>query len=289
MFTKTFLVYLFRIEAICGCNVLDLNWKPPARTIFCIIFTTLYGLFCFYTIATYDIDTKSKCLTWVGISLQGVVKFYTVIIYPAQMREMILFLQHIHTVNPDPTTANYKSLKENAAISLNVMKFGAMVVCSGCAFFTPVTWLSNYLHDEREFALPIFVPFVDESTTIGFVITNIFHVIALFMAACGLSASDMRLVLFVLHLRPMSAMFSNTMEEMNQGLLVERNRHSEEMRKYFRNLILMHLEFCNYLKRIVEIYSPTIFVEVYSDALSLCFIQYCILSVSYAFCQPEEI
>lgn len=280
MFHRTFFVIMYRLEKLCGCDVLTPDWKPHKYTIFWLLMNVSFCAFSFYTIATYDIETKWKCLTWVGLAFQGFIKFNSIIIYPREMRVMVNFLYGLYQANIDPTSANYRTLQKYAAMSLTIMKVGTFVVCSTCAIFTPITLLTNRLTDKREFALQSFLPGIDECDSTGYLITWLYHMAVLLLAATGTSAADMRLVLFVLHLQPMSEMFRNLMEDLNRALLVPRNRSSREVQTFFRNLVLVHLEFCSFLKLIGKIYRTTIFVEIYSDAIVLCFIQFCVLVVS---------
>lgn len=280
MFQQTFFVFLYRFEKMCGCDVLTANWKPHKYTFFWLSVNISFCVFSFYTIATYDVDTKWKCLTWVGLAFQGFIKFNSIIIYPREMYVMVHFLYEVHKVNMDPLSVNYKTLKKNAAVSLSVMKIGSFVVCSTCAIFVLFTLSTNYLNDKREFVLQTFLPGINENEDLGYAITLVYHMTVLCLAATGTSTADMRLVIFVLHLQPMGEIFRNMMEDLNNVLLVPENGVTSEVQTFFRNLILVHRQFCSFLKLIGKIYKALIFVEVYTDAVVLCFIQFCILVVS---------
>lgn len=281
MFHRTFYVLLYRFEKLCGCDVLTPHWTPHKYTYFWLAINVSFSAFSLTTIATRDPVTRWKCLAWLGLSFQGFIKFHSILVYPRQMHAMVAFLHALHTANVDAATANYRTLQRSAAVALRVMQCGSFGVCAVCAAFMPLTLVANWWTGEREFALQAFVPGIDERTPIGYAVTLVFHALVLCLAATGTSTADMRLVVFVLHLRPMATMFGNLMDELN-GALVEgaAQRDSREVRGSVRNLIAVHRQFCAFLKLIGKIYKALIFVEIYTDAITLCFIQFCVLLVS---------
>lgn len=132
---------------------------------------------------------------------------------------------------------------------------------------------------EQELILHFMIPFVDPHGSIGFIILGVYHVAGLVLATCGTCGADFMLVVLVCHLWPLSNILDNMCGELNAGLLTESNRKSPELRRFCHNIWKMHIDICLYLEDISDVYYYMVFVEIYTCALTLCTLLYCMFTV----------
>lgn len=93
--------------------------------------------------------------------------------------------------------------------------------------------------------MPLYVPYVDESTVIGFTIISIYHVLMVLLASFGISATDFFLAIIIIS----SLMFAKLITlELRQIQMDLQEKCSEiELKARFRNILRMHKEMCEYV------------------------------------------
>lgn len=244
IFHRTFYVYIYQFEKLCGADIIDPGFRLHKWTYFWMTLNTSFTLCSFYTLFAYEVVVKWKCLSCIGIAIQGLVKYGAVLYNATNIRHNVEFLHTIYKVNNNPHTKNYTTMKKYAKISMFVVVIGSMLVCSSCALFVPFTKLENYISNKRNPLLQGYLPFVDSTSDVGYFVLYVYHLLLLFLAATGTTAVDVLLTLFVLHLWPMSEIIQNMSDSLNECVLDRRNRNSPEMDRFFRNFILVHKEYC---------------------------------------------
>lgn len=116
-----------------------------------------------------------------------------------------------------------------------------------------------YLTGYLEPILPTFIPFVDETSTLGYVILFIFEGLICVLGMSGTCGADFMLFILIVHMWPMCQIFDNMFKELNQGLLVEEHRNSSQIRGHFRNILMVHQDMC---WLVIDTYrKPSIFVN----------------------------
>lgn len=70
VFHKIFYVYILKSQIIVGCELVKPNYKPHIVTFVGIFLNSSYIFASFYTLATYDLDEKWKCLCCLPIAFQ---------------------------------------------------------------------------------------------------------------------------------------------------------------------------------------------------------------------------
>lgn len=157
-----------------------------------------------------------------------------------------------------------------------------------------------YLTGVLEPIFPTYSPFFDENTTFGYAFYYLYDLSACVLALSGTCGSDFTLFILVIHMWPMAEIFGNMFKQLNEGLMVENNRNSSEMRDHFRNILMVHRDMCwfvfyqlsiinnflinksyRYLEGISGIYYYMIFVEVFTCAQCLCSILFCLTKVEH--------
>lgn len=246
MFRRTFYVHIYRFESLCGADILRPDFRPHKWTFFWMTVNASFSLCSVYTLFAYEVVVKWKCLSCIGITIQGLVKYAVVLYNATKIRTKVEFLHSIYKANGDSRTNNYRSLKKYGHMSLIVVMVGAAMVCSSCAVFLPFTKLENYVTNKHEPLLQGYLPLVDANTDVGYFVLYVYHLMLLFLAGTGTTAVDVLLTLLVLHLWPMADIIQNMSDVLNERVLERRSCESAEMERFFRNFILVHKEFCKY-------------------------------------------
>lgn len=143
---------------------------------------------------------------------------------------------------------NEKSSKDNSQIlemcSLNAFRItkALTILYSLCGImFGASPIILHLIFGTIEPAVPIFLPKVDISTTIGFVTTWIYHVYILFTASIGFIFCDALYGNLVLHVSMMSGLITNQWNVINEQMQ-RKNTSSLEVKSSFRNVCKMHQE-----------------------------------------------
>lgn len=191
-------------------------------------------------------------------------------------------MHDVHKANMDCTSANYRTLHVYSNRTLKLAQFGSAIALVACIMFVPFTLIENYVSGKHDPLLQAFLPFVDENTTIGYAILFVYHLGMLLFAAAGIMSGDLLPVILVIHLNTMAAILANMVDQLNTALeeLPAHRRDSCELRRFFRNIILLQKEFCDQLKIFANIFEMIMLFEIITDAMSLCFIQIALLKVS---------
>lgn len=213
---------------------------------------------------------------------QGLCKYLTVYFYHNNMHQIIQNMHNVYKAFTDCGTVNYRSVQWYTKIELRVVQFGTIISFGSCMFFVPYTLFENWRTGQREPVLHAFIPFVDETTTGGYAISFTIHCGILLFFAVGIIASDLVPLLGSIHSNAMAKIIANMFDEMNAALvkLPANRRDSAELRRFIRNIIMVHSEFCDHYSQYAHCFRPFIFIEVYSDALSLCLIQVALVKVN---------
>lgn len=139
---------------------------------------------------------------------------------------------------------------------------------------------STLLTGKRELILNFMIPYVNAEERNGFLIVSLYHLSGLILATFGTCGADFMLVVLVFHLWPLGDIFENMCSELNDGLLTVSNRRTPELRRFYINIFKMHKEICIFLEDISYVYYYMVFVEIYTCAMSMCSLLYCIFKVS---------
>lgn len=197
------------------------------------------------------------------------------------MHKLVQNLHDVYKANFDCRTVNYRTMQKYGQLSLRLAQWGTLFAFVSCLTFLPLTLIKNFITGKREPLLQAFLPFIDESTTVGYNILFTYHLIFLLLGATGLVGADLLPIMLVVNLRMMADIFANMFNDLNDALvnLSANRRDSAELRRYFRNIILVHVEFCDYLKRFSSVFVFWLLNEIITDAISLCLVQVALLKV----------
>lgn len=152
----------------------------------------------------------------------------------------------------------------------------------------------------EEPTLPVFIPFVDANTRIGYIITSCFHYSILYLASIGFGFVDSLFFNLVFNILTMSQLQCNQLSKLNEDLDTIKQSGSVIQRR-MTNIITMHQEMekyhfiqcikinCNifkiftfrYIDIVNESYFLMIFTQIATTSLSTILVIYIIITVKY--------
>lgn len=208
------------------------------------------------------------------------MKYATLHFNAAEIRQKVAQLRRMYAQNTTPGEANFYVVWKWSGFFIGFAKIMCVLVTYVAVFIIMrplvVYWLSN----ELIMMVPIWLPGVDETTTLGYIITFAFHLCDALLSAVGSVGADVLFIAFVLHLWPMCEIFDRTFQMINDAAQFRTFRSSAELRRFVRNAAQMHKEMCDFKLWVSNAYSMQCWVEVNSNGTSLCMCVFCILTVS---------
>lgn len=153
-------------------------------------------------------------------------------------------LGRVYSSNQVESTAPHAILLKWSHSCLMFAKWGS-IPCGACMsvlMFWP--FAGYYLTGVLEPMLPTFFPFIDENSTSGYIFHFVFEFIICILGISGTCGADFMLFILIVHMWPLGQIFENMFKELNEGLMVEKNRNSTKMRDHFRNILMVHRDMC---------------------------------------------
>lgn len=111
----------------------------------------------------------------------------------------------------------------------------------------------------------VFMPFVDETTFVGFWILYVYHIFTDLLCVFGFISADLVCGIIILHYIPMILVFEQHVQSFNT--IITRNSKYGESKKafeYFGNIVMLHKE----LLRSVSVILKYIFFYLYFSIIS---------------------
>lgn len=96
-----------------------------------------------------------------------------------------------------------------------------------------------FFQNEVVSALQTFLPGVDETTTEGFIVTVMYHMILIILGSIGFAASDLLITLIIINTPIMAASIEDEINQLND-MLRKKNNDSLAIKYKLRNIFLMH-------------------------------------------------
>lgn len=226
-------------------------------------------------------------------------KYIVLMTHHKRINEKIRFLGNVYQSNTHATSKNLKTLTlwsergrlfakyiflieavlKQLMLNLPSHRYGSVPIVFTSLLF--VFWAVGVMlwTGETELILHFMLPFVSPDDPLGFALLSGYHVSGLVLASCGTCGADFLLVVLVFHLWPLSDILDNMCTELNERLLMESNRCTTELRDFYWNILKIHQDICLFLEDISDVYYYMVFVEIYTCALTLCTLLYCMFTV----------
>lgn len=173
--------------------------------------------------------------------LQGNVKFLSLVNSAPTITRMHSYLKKIHETCNDQTSNRFIILTRWSYIFKLVIQI--FITTIAITFITllayPLVWY--LLTGEVETTLPIMLPFVDETTTKGYVICVTTQSFWVLIAGFGFLTADLTYGILTLYAWPLVDLFCDHIEGMNVALRMNRKLgETNEMKEYFYNMVQLH-------------------------------------------------
>lgn len=95
---------------------------------------------------------------------------------------------------------------------------------------------------EKELILYVFLPGTNPKDKTGFTLNILYQLMMLMFGEVGTSASDFYCFCLVVHLRPLQHIFRAHILDLNEMLLSSPTSDTIQIKKQFRNIVLLHKE-----------------------------------------------
>lgn len=168
------------------------------------------------------------------------------VLYQQKMVQLFKIIREINVVNQrQPDSLSCKILHRGSSQILLVVKYftGLVMAVMIVLFLSPVA--SYLLTGELTDIFPLFSPFFDETTVMGYFGATCFQVIIVFSGALGIASSDVLFMVLVLNVLTLAKLFRARFDELNNLLMIgETAQNSKTVYVCLRNIIKIHQEMC---------------------------------------------
>lgn len=132
-------------------------------------------------------------------------------------------------------------IKKFSLITEIVLKGGFAVYCCAGGFYFLNPFYSYYFKDELIPLVPVYMWFINEDTTVGFIVLAGVHILFIILAVMATACTDFMFVMIMVNMPVLSNIFSDNVHELNEILRSERIDELA-VKARVRNILLMHRE-----------------------------------------------
>lgn len=270
-----------------GGAMLRPGFRPNARTALSIGIIVSFLLSGAYTLAAYDTVTRLKCLALFGMGLQGIAKYTIVLWHSDDICVWVTFLRRIYARNAQTGRPAARAvLRRWAGRTAVVMRVGTAVIIVTTLLYVPECALESLMAGHRVPMLNAMVPGlpVDGDHGRNYALVFAYHLLLVLLAGLGTCAGDMLQVMLAMHVPVLCELFEEQLRELNAvlaGRPAAEWRGRPELALFVRNAVQMHKEIGAFMRSLSTMYYLVYFVEVYSNALSLCVLNVCFVQIEW--------
>lgn len=167
------------------------------------------------------------------------MKFYTFYKNLNTISACVKFVHNIYQQNKDESD-NKKSLYliiSRVYIAIRVLFFTFSLAAIVC-ILNPI--IMYVISGDVTTMLPIFLPGINEKTLNGMIILGIFHLMGIYVACIGSSASDIGHMSLILNAFAMSEMICNEFKRLDVMVKKKDEYSARHVRNTVRNIVRMH-------------------------------------------------
>lgn len=261
------------------------DFRPNRLTALSIGIIVSFLLSSGYTLAAFDTVTRLKCLTLISMGPQGLAKFSIVVWHSATVCALVAFLRGIYVRNADDRQPAHAVLARWSQRMSLVLRVGTAVIIVTTLLYVPECVLESAMAGHRVPMLNAMVPGmpIDGEHWRNYAGVFAYHMLLVLLAGLGTCAGDMLQVMLLMHVPALCEIFEGQLGQLNVVLRRQRQRAEwdREMRRFFRNIVQMHKEIGAFMRSLSQMYYYVYFVEVYSNALSLCVLNVCFVQIDW--------
>lgn len=247
IFNDLYYVKVLLFQKMVGVNyITDPDFRPLPLTWFWITIIFVFFLSFVYTIAVYDTYTKWKSLTLVGLGIQGLAKYVVLLGNAATIHERFHFLEIIYLRNVQTTQRAFAILLRFIVPAKMIVKFSIVIIVGSLVGLFMTSAIVSIMEGVRNPLLEAYLPFLNESSDLGFAVLSLFHLLGIFLAGAGTCSTDIMFILFVIHMKPLVDIFSDHLRQMDENVAESNYERSERMEMFLRNIVKMHNDICRW-------------------------------------------
>lgn len=144
---------------------------------------------------------------------------------------------HITTKSPD----RIEYFRKCALFTEFLFKFVVGAYFSSILFFLAMPIFIYLTTNEMVPMMPLFLPIIDETTTVGYTILTIYHIICVVFATVSFTSVDFFMAIIIISSLIFGKLISTDLEQINFDLL-ENDSGLITAKARLRNVLLMHQE-----------------------------------------------
>lgn len=149
---------------------------------------------------------------------------------------------NVYTVNSKTASRKRALLLQKVSIISEIALVGGLIIyVSGGMLHFIDPFFAYYLHDELKVAMPMYLPFIDETTERGFALLLTIHFVEIVFASVATTCVDFAFLVIIANIPIFSTIFADSVKELSE-ILREKNRKLTIAKAILRNIILMHNE-----------------------------------------------
>lgn len=144
-----------------------------------------------------------------------------------------------------------------------IFKNGVVIYTGAAASFFPYPAYMYFFENEKVPLLSMYIPGIDETTFTGHMILIMLQVPLLIMAIVGLTSCDIMYAMLIINIPILARIIEDEVNQLNE-LLGKESFRTHVLRFRFRNLLLVHREMCELVRKLVNTKSFTFFFSFFS-------------------------
>ncbi|XP_021696812.1 odorant receptor 67d-like [Aedes aegypti] len=254
-----------RFSRLCGADIMDDNFRVDYRTITLCSIIASYMVCVFYSVFHYYPNWLDvlEVFSLMGVGLQGAAKLYNCIDHSEQYRRRNRFLQKFLRIHSDHPKDN--AVLMNVMTKIHVFKtilllsyFFGMIMIGGFP-------LGYYLfYGQLKLAMNFLIPGVDPSSSLGFGITQAYHLVINVLTVVGIGAMDLIILVVVASVAGLVDVYRNKLEELDELLDLE-DETGSQVRGMVAEIVELHQEIVRYETNLRDRYEMVNFVQLTSS------------------------
>lgn len=150
----------------------------------------------------------------------------------------------VYTVNSMTTSRKRALLLQKVSKISEIAIIGGLMlyISSGMLHFIN-PFFAYYLHNELKVAMPMYLPFIDETTKRGFIILLIIHFVEIIFATVATTCVDFSFLVIIANIPIFSTIFADNVNELSK-ILREKKTNLSIVKAKLRNIFLLYNDLC---------------------------------------------
>lgn len=281
-YTKTVKNYAIRPLRWLGVSYLRTGSFIQANTL--VIWAVVLGswICMMYTMTSKDAHTAMKCSTVASVAMQGTLKFYVLYMKSDNLRHQFEYLVGVFRQCEHHPREAARLYAWQPLVDFMVIGFVVVMIVNMIGFSLSPVYM-YYVQGVRETPLPMALPYVDDQTPSGYVLSSAFQLCNLCIGVTGTIGFDLSILLLLMGICMTTDIMMLKLLLLAEGLRdggpKVADRH--ETRAFLHNMVRLHVEFTTHLDSMATMFYGTFIVEIGLDSLSMCLILFVLTQLTW--------